>query len=156
MSKSFFILSFILLINIFYGNVDMYPFDHTTFDDRQDAILDSLRRDMHIDYKKEVIFNQPYLLENNNKNKNKYNILHNLENLPFELHNNRYSKNKQFNTKDDLMYKKKDLDELLNKACGYYNKDYWSFEWCHRKEVRQVHIELINHIVVRDPDWSLG
>ena len=140
-----------------YCNVDMYPFDHTTFDDRQDAILDSLRRDMHIDYKKEVILNQPYLSENNdNDMTNKYSILNNLENLPFILllHNNRYSKNKHFNIKD--IYKKKDLDELLNKACGYYNKDYWSFEWCHRKEVRQVHIELINHIVVRDPDWSLG
>jgi hypothetical protein len=37
--------------------------------------------------------------------------------------------------------------------------DYWMFEWCHRKMVRQLHLEpdpMNPHQVNRQPDWSLG
>lgn len=54
------------------------------------------------------------------------------------------------------------LNKNLDNTCAILNKDYWSYEWCHRREVRQFHLntpvdtEEPSAEPVRDPDWSLG
>jgi len=41
---------------------------------------------------------------------------------------------------------------LLRGVCAYLNQGWWTYEWCHRRHVRQFHLEARQ----RDPDWSLG
>lgn len=50
---------------------------------------------------------------------------------------------------------------VLENTCALLNRDYWSYEWCHRKQIQQFHYELPPGAApdaepVRDPDWSLG
>lgn len=34
---------------------------------------------------------------------------------------------------------------LLEGACTVLSRDWWSYEWCHRKEVRQFHLNMPTH-----------
>lgn len=40
----------------------------------------------------------------------------------------------------------------LEGACAHRTKGWWTYEWCHRREVRQYH--QVNS--KREPNWSLG
>ena len=46
------------------------------------------------------------------------------------------------------------LDVLsdLEGLCQTYQKDYWSYEWCHNDEIRQFHVQG----GIRTAEWSLG
>lgn len=49
----------------------------------------------------------------------------------------------------------------LNGYCVAFAAQYWIYEWCHEKEVRQFHIEgeVVNgdvRVGKKNPDWSLG
>jgi len=40
----------------------------------------------------------------------------------------------------------------LDGSCAYLNQGWWTYEWCHRRHVRQFHLEA----QARSPEWSLG
>ena len=49
----------------------------------------------------------------------------------------------------------KTLSEALGQldgSCAYLNQGWWTYEWCHRRHVRQFHLEA----QARSPEWSLG
>lgn len=47
-----------------------------------------------------------------------------------------------------------DLLGSLEGLCARLNQGWWTYEWCHRQDVRQYHQEHSNG--PRNPDWSLG
>jgi hypothetical protein len=55
-----------------------------------------------------------------------------------------------------------EIDEsvVLNKLismCAGFTIDYWSYEWCHRAEIKQFHIQPHKSKKgKRNPEWSLG
>lgn len=68
-----------------------------------------------------------------------------------------------------LIYDQKTLLAPLNNKCLVYAPDppsWWTFELCHRKEIRQFHLVSVRNAIPaednaqfsfkRDPDWSLG
>ena len=48
--------------------------------------------------------------------------------------------------------------DRLKKMCIIHAIDWWSYEWCHRKEVKQFHMEVDQKTKKhqRNPEWSLG
>jgi hypothetical protein len=48
--------------------------------------------------------------------------------------------------------------DRLQKVCMINSVDWWSYEWCHRKEVKQFHMEIDQRTKkhFRNPEWSLG
>jgi hypothetical protein len=49
------------------------------------------------------------------------------------------------------------IDRLKN-VCMINAIDWWSYEWCHRKEVKQFHLDVDHKAKkhFRNPEWSLG
>eukprot|EP00603_Paraphysomonas_imperforata_P003268 CAMPEP_0114421152 /NCGR_PEP_ID=MMETSP0103-20121206/4927_1 /TAXON_ID=37642 ORGANISM="Paraphysomonas imperforata, Strain PA2" /NCGR_SAMPLE_ID=MMETSP0103 /ASSEMBLY_ACC=CAM_ASM_000201 /LENGTH=455 /DNA_ID=CAMNT_0001589657 /DNA_START=250 /DNA_END=1617 /DNA_ORIENTATION=+ len=49
------------------------------------------------------------------------------------------------------------IDRLQN-VCIIKAIDWWSYEWCHRKEVKQFHLDVDHNAKkhFRNPEWSLG
>lgn len=47
-----------------------------------------------------------------------------------------------------------DLLETLQGVCARLSLGWWTYEWCHREEIRQFHQSTTNG--PRSPDWSLG
>eukprot|EP01038_Epipyxis_sp_PR26KG_P014827 gene14827-19920_t len=48
------------------------------------------------------------------------------------------------------------MNSALTDLCAVLQVDYWTYEWCYKKELRQFHIEQTGEAFVRSPDWSLG
>ena len=48
------------------------------------------------------------------------------------------------------------LSKMLKGFCGILPNDYWMIEWCHRVEVRQFHVQIVEDQAMRSPDYSLG
>ena len=129
-----------------------YPFGYASYESRQDSILDDLRRDMHIDYKRENL--NPAMLLSDPLTDEDFHVIRNLESLEFLLQRNpKPSSNDADST--GLIYDESELHDLLRDSCGHIVKGYWAFVWCHRKDIRQVRVDrTVNH--VGDPDLHLG
>ena len=48
------------------------------------------------------------------------------------------------------------LSKMLKGFCGILPNEYWMIEWCHRVEVRQFHVQIVEDQAMRSPDYSLG
>ena len=48
------------------------------------------------------------------------------------------------------------LSKMLKGFCGVLPNEYWMIEWCHRVEVRQFHVQIVEDQAMRSPDYSLG
>lgn len=143
---------------------DMYPWGASKFEDRQEDILESFRQNMVLELKREII--PKHLLDyiSNNDTENSPTptklTMRNLEGFEFFVEPERKSLSTPAPTPtvvlNDGITNRRLLSKSMKGVCAFYNKEYWSFEWCHRKEVRQAHIEFVGGKVIRDPDWSLG
>jgi hypothetical protein len=52
-----------------------------------------------------------------------------------------------------------DIDTLNSKlfgVCAVLPNEYWNYEWCHHKEVRQFHMDHKDGKWFKSPEWSLG
>lgn len=133
----------------------VYPWGMTNFQDRQENILTELRKNLFIDLKSETInINLRKTMEHQDNDDQSSILIHNRLNKEYKI-NIKQSESPLIThngiTNASIIHKR--LDGL----CGYHQEDpYWSFEWCHRKEVRQVHFEYVQEKLVRSPDWSLG
>ena len=142
---------------------DMYPWGTGKFEDRQEDILESFRKNLVLDIKREVI--PKNLLNPESKGEEENDIfplrLKNSEGFDFlvDIENKNQTIPGSVPTTIALsegISNRRLLSKSLQGLCAFHNKEYWSFEWCHRKEVRQAHIKFVDGKVVRDPDWSLG
>lgn len=117
---------------------DIYPWGKSSLEDRQEDLLDSFRNNMILELKREVL---EAVSSKGADGKLIYPIstLKNLEGKIFLVNvtdanaitDPSFAKYKPFTSK-------RLLSKVLKGACAFYNLDYWSFEWCHRKDVRQV------------------
>ena len=53
-----------------------------------------------------------------------------------------------------LTQRQQDPLQPLNGLCSTLSQGWWSYEWCHRRHVRQFHFDRGTR--KRDPEWSLG
>ena len=50
-----------------------------------------------------------------------------------------------------------DVMARLSRMCIAFPIDWWSYEWCHQRQVKQFHIEATKRSKAkRNPEWSLG
>jgi hypothetical protein len=137
--------------------------------DRSDDILESLRNDMHLNIFEKVI---PKALLPNNKHiddveiNNDIGIMYmkNLEGQRFSSFIKQFKPDKMYNYNNNKkIYSTElyDIDALtnsLNDMCTFLSGSWWNYEWCHKKEIRQFHIDIdtVTNIANRNPDYSLG
>lgn len=127
-----------------------YVFGKKSYDDRQDEILNQMRRSMFLDVKGDIIpkdFHAGDPL-----------YINNLEGRQFRIDIDPIEK---FHMKDELEAKKPITDaegfmRTLRGLCLPLHRGWWSYEWCSRKEIRQYHLENVGGKKNRNPDWSLG
>jgi len=65
--------------------------------------------------------------------------------------------NKNLNNNDNKLDKKKEYENVLSDLDGHcetLNTGWWSYQWCHRREVKQFHVDVTQGTI--DPEWSLG
>ena len=143
---------------------DMFPWGKQTVKERQELLLEALRDTLHLEVKEELL---PGFLKASNENKM---FIKNVEGQTFSI--SKHTPGLDVNADEVKSHKKKSdkpptplalihtdvstLSQHLTGVCAALSVDYWNFEWCHRKEVRQVHWDIANAKVTRNPDWSLG
>lgn len=152
--------SLINVYNAYLQQSDMYPWGAGKFEDRQEDILEEMRRNLVLDVKKEIIPDHFLYPDPDDNDTPVY--LSNSEGFHFliqlETKNDTVSSGPPTNNNvlSEGITNRRILIKSLKGLCAFHNKEYWSFEWCHRREVRQAHIKFNEGKVVRDPDWSLG
>jgi hypothetical protein len=151
-----FLLHLLLSLEIRYTSqqhvfdVDRYPWGSNSYENHQENLLISMRKNLYVDIKNDVLSQH---LKEYIQNGNQISV-NNRQNKPYVINlkssENEYESNKGY-TNEKL------LNIKLQDYCGYHQGDaYWNFEYCHRKEVRQVHFEYQHDKLIRSPDWSLG
>lgn len=48
------------------------------------------------------------------------------------------------------------ISNELRSVCSVLPIDYWNYEWCHKRELFQFHVQQKDNGWVKDPSWSLG
>ena len=129
---------------------DRYPWGLNSYESHQESLLLSMRKNLYVDIK------------NENLNKHIKEIIENGDQISVQNRQNKQYlislKSSENESESSLGFtNERLLDKKLEQFCGYHQGDaYWNFEWCHRKEVRQVHFEYEQDKLIRYPDWSLG
>lgn len=125
----------------------MYPWGKGSLADRQEDILDALRENTFLDVKEEIL---PSQLANGTM------YLRNLEGQTHEIKTQDYNHQQGKRIEIPVITDANAVSKALEGVCAVLPIQYWNYEWCHRKEIRQVHIEVQNGKITRSPDWSLG
>ena len=133
-----------------------YPWSKDSFVDHQESLLEKFRSNMVLDLKKDIA--PSFLVINNDTGDELANnfVLKNLEGSDFKIQLVKDISKNSAKHLNKPHISQRSLSKSLDGLCAFLNKEYWSFEWCHRQDVRQVHIEFSDSRVVRNPDWKIG
>lgn len=126
---------------------DMYPWGKYDFKEYSDDLLDALRENVQLKVWESTLSNSlPKATDSL--------LLKNSEGNTYELKLKSVGKALTVAPiqTDDFMA----ISETLKSNCPLHTEGYWSYEWCHTKEVRQFHMEQKGNVLHREPDWSLG
>jgi hypothetical protein len=145
------IISFIYKHFIKSEKGEAYPWGRGNYLDRQEDILKHFRDNMIIELNKDIV--DRTLIKERSQSEI---IIRNLEGSKFSVGLLTQNASSIGSKSQLLMSDKRALIKSLDGLCAFHNRDYWSFEWCHRRDVRQVHVEFSEGRAMRDPDWSLG
>jgi len=97
----------------------------------------------------------PSVYNNKDTNDNKM-YIRNVEGLRFAI--SKYDKDKE-RRKEKRVNKLSTIKAYLKSSCAVLPAQYWNYEWCFRKEIKQFHLEPPiedDQQVRRSPEWSLG
>lgn len=116
-----------------------YPFGNLNVDDHQDEILDNLRENLLIHLKSEV-------LSNTFKNETKQQRFPTMRNLEFQKFLIKIQQTSDIPLLvPERITSEDQFKESLGGFCAVHNLDYWHFEWCHKKVIKQSHYEFSDY-----------
>lgn len=126
------------------------------FEERQNELLTALRSELRLDF---ISDNLPVGMD---KDHSMY--IHNSEGHKYTCG---IKKEEALSVVDTTKSEEKSLTSYqkafrvidgLQKVCMIHSIDWWSYEWCHRKEVKQFHVDVHpqTNKRFRNPEWSLG
>mmetsp|Transcript_37799 Transcript_37799/g.65313 ORF Transcript_37799/g.65313 Transcript_37799/m.65313 type:complete len:812 (-) Transcript_37799:9-2444(-) len=126
---------------------DMYPWGKYDFKEYSDDLLDALRENVQLKVWESTLSNSLSKASDSL-------LLKNSEGNTYEMKLKSVGKALTVAPiqTDDFM----EISETLKTNCALHTEGYWSYEWCHTKEVRQFHMEQKGNVLHREPDWSLG
>mmetsp|Transcript_29614 Transcript_29614/g.40696 ORF Transcript_29614/g.40696 Transcript_29614/m.40696 type:complete len:583 (-) Transcript_29614:57-1805(-) len=170
---------FLLIIQFLFIQIKsttVYPWekalDGSSFDERQQELLDSLRRNMRLvafeDTFSETLAT-PATNDTDSLNisekvlyiKNvvgKQFVARNAKDVNTEILSTSKRPNETafFNDIKAANTNPESLHRLLSFTCGLFQHEYWTYEWCHRSRMSQFHMEPTDGGFVKAPNWSLG
>eukprot|EP01036_Dinobryon_divergens_P032936 gene32936-42623_t len=139
------------------------------YDDRQEDILQSLRRNMRLvafeeTFAQSLTAPQPSPGDNDTfKSTNESErvlFVKNLMGKTFVARNavDHTGVNESLMLEDirSARYNADSLNRLLTNLCGLFQFEYWTYEWCHRVKMSQFHMEPTESGFAKVPNWSLG
>jgi hypothetical protein len=128
-----------------------YPFSHDDLNPRQENILNTLRDQMRLMVYEDTLpgeLFEPTLGEMR---------LRNMEGQLFSASLMQPKVKAPFVPRSQPeLTDAKLLSKMLKGFCSILPMEYWAIEWCHRVEVRQFHLEIVEGHAMRSPDYSLG
>ena len=128
-----------------------YPFGGVDFRDRADDILDKLRSNLNLNVFQDTISST---LSNPSGPSTMY--IKNSEGNLFKVDKLSQPPKTVSNETGMELYDPVALSSALEGTCAVLSIDYWNYEWCHRKQVSQFHMEQQGQAFTKSPDWSLG
>lgn len=64
--------------------------------------------------------------------------------------------NETFTGEEDEELDPEAISNELRGVCSVLPIDYWNYEWCHKRELHQFHVQQKENGWFKDPSWSLG
>jgi len=135
---------------------DLYPWGNYDFNDYNEKVLDNLREYEHLNVWESTLLGdmKPLLVDSATG------IIPTVKNDDGNTFQLNMKEIAQTDPAIDISFQKKNtlsyLSGMMREKCAVLIDGYWSYEWCHRKEVRQFHLEQRGKQMKRAPDWSLG
>jgi hypothetical protein len=126
----------------------LYPWGKSSFDDRQEELLDSMRNNLVLKVKQNIL--PQFLMSTNETDREPFTHHHhhhhhhhlsvkNLEGVAFDIRLMRDIPNSnQTGPALAAITSVDTLNSILDNSCSLYAANYWNFEWCHRRQVTQV------------------
>lgn len=128
------------------------------FEERQNDILNSLRNELRLEVLTEKLpvgMDDEHSMYIRNSEGQKYTCgVHGKESPTTSLATTSSSEDKAMTSYQKAF----GVIDRLQKVCIINSIDWWSYEWCHRQEVKQFHlaVDADTKRHVRNPEWSLG
>lgn len=136
------------IVNVYCKNdpniAQNYPWQLGEFGSRQNQILDTLLNSISVD-----------IYKNDDSDDS-------LKNMRFRNLVGKSYVCSKFNEEDTLTNIFENdiplqLGDKLDSVCLGFVQEYWNYEWCHRTEFKQFHVQKgRGKKIIRDPEWSLG
>ena len=135
------------------------------FEERQNDLLNSLRNELRLEVLTEKLpvgMDAEHSVYIRNSEGQQYTCGARIDNKEYETSTASLSTTTATSSNEDKemssFQKAFGVIDRLQKVCMINSIDWWSYEWCHRKEVKQFHLAVDSDTKkhVRNPEWSLG
>jgi len=136
------------LVTVLPSSLSVYPWDDS-LQERSFEILSHLRDNLQLDIIGETI---PKAFDNLPNNEI---FIRNLEGVPFSA-KMKSADSVDFKSQYSFLYDEEKLAARFEGICSVLPIEYWNYEWCHRREFSQFHLEQEGRRIIKAPDWSLG